>query len=120
MSKWINRHAKLRKHKRILKKKFGYSMWSSDYYTNAKLHEQKCIDEGHWWRPEKHRRNGGYEYWRTCYISGLRGFVKQSTNGVIRARYRNMLSGVDADNSEDIQALQHADYQKYYDFDLIW
>jgi len=113
VSKWINRHAMMRKHKKHLKKKYGYGLWADDYYTNQKLHEQKCCQEGYWRRG---KRNGGYEYWKTCYLSGVRRFAKNSTNRVIRAKYRDLLNGVDIENADDVQALTGSDYEKMFDY----
>ena len=96
------------------------------YRTNLKLHESECRDMfGDW----PNSRNGGYEYWQHCYITGPRTYAKSCTNRAIRAMYRDLLRGLDRECDDDarelwgdeIQAMTGSDYEKIYDYDwTIW
>ena len=113
----LNRHALLRRHKRKLKERYGYGLYNG-YVTNLKLHEDECREKYGNYRGSK---NGGYEYWHHCYLSGSRGYAKSCTNRRIRAMYRDMLRSMDEETSEDIQPMRGADYEKAFDYDwVIW
>ena len=113
----INRHAMMRKHKRRMKKKYGYGLYNG-YRTNIRLHEDECREN---YGDCKNARNGGYEYWQSYYLTGPRQYAKNCTNRVIRAIYRDMLNTLDADALEDVQALRGSDYEKMYDYNwTIW
>lgn len=117
MVKWMNRHERKRKHKRILKKKFGYSCLYSGYRTNTKLMEDEYRADDRY----NNERNGGYHYWINYALSGPRQYAKDATNGVIRAKYRDLLKTMSEEDMDDIYALNHSDYEKYYDYDwTIW
>lgn len=80
--------------------------------TNIRLHEDECRREyGDW----PNVRNGGYEYWQSFYLTGPRKYAKEATNGIIRARYRDILRRLDPEE-DDIQALRGSDYEKMFDF----
>jgi len=115
--RYINRHAMMRKHKRHLKKKYGYGLYNG-YRTNLRLHEDECRQNSKDW---PNARNGGYEYWQTYYLTGPRQYAKSCTNRAIRAYYRDILRTLAEDELEDVQALCGSDYEKMYDYDwTIW
>lgn len=115
--KKLNRHAMMRKHKRNLKKKYGYGLYSG-YRSNTKLHEEWCREK---YGGCRNARNGGYEYWQNYYLTGPRQYAKDCTNRVIRAFYRDLINSLDADSLEDVQALTGSDYEKMYDYNwTIW
>jgi len=117
MAKRLNRHALMRKHKRNLKKKFGYGLYTG-YRTNTRLMEDEYRRE---YGDRVNSRNGGYNYWKHVYLSGLRSDAKHNTNRAIRAMYRDMLNVLDHDALEDIQIMNGSDYEKIYDYDwYIW
>ena len=108
----MNRHEQMRRHKRKMKKRFG--LWFDGYATNIKLVEDRNKS---FCRFRSTPPNDGFEYWKTFYLSGLRKFAKQCSEGVIRAQYRNMLSKIDADDMEDIPALCGSEYKRVFDYD---
>ena len=110
----LNRHAQRRKHKRIMKQKYGRGLYTT-YRTDLKRHEQECREQ---YGDCKNAKNGGYEYWRTYYLTGPRRYAKECTNSVIRAMYRNLLNNICEEDLDDIQALRGADYEKMYDY--VW
>jgi len=110
--RWTNRHAKMRKHKRELKKKYGHGLFNG-YRTNLKLHEDWCREQ---YGNQRNSRNGGYEYWQNYYLTGPRQYAKDCTNRVIRAKYRDMLNVLHEDEMDDVQALRGSDYEKMYDY----
>ena len=117
----LNRHAKVRQHKRREKKQYG--IWFDGHSTNLKLTEAKCRRE-HKCRYGLCRyveRNGGYAYWRKLYLSGKRRYAKECTNRVIRARYRDMLNVIPEENLDEVPALRCSDYERQFDFEYsIW
>lgn len=113
----LNRHARMRKHKRNLKKKYSHGLYEG-YRTNLKLHEDWCRENC---GDRCNARNGGYEYWQNYYLTGPRQYAKDCTNRVIRAFYRDLFNKLDGDRLEDVQALTGSDYEKMYDYDYtIW
>ena len=112
MARRINRHAMMRKHKRNLKKKFGYGLYNG-YRTNIRLMEDEYRNA---FGDAKNRPNGGYRYWRHAYLSGPRQYAKDNTNSTIRAMYRDMLNTIDSDAMDDVQALNGSDYEKMFDY----
>ena len=113
----LNRHAQKRKHKRIMKQKYGRGLYTS-CRTNLKLHEQECRE---WNEDCPNARNGGYEYWQLYYLTGPRKYAKSCTNRVIRAMYRDMLNCFDGDCLDDIPALRGSDYEKLFDYNwTVW
>ena len=117
MSHRMNRHAQMRRHKRKLKEKYGRGLYTG-YRTNPKLMEEEYREK---YVDMKNARNGGYEYWQSYYLTGPRKYAKETTNGVIRAMYRALLSVLDPDELEDVQALKGSDYEKTFDYDwTIW
>lgn len=114
MSSRLNRHAAKRRHKRILKQKYGHGLYTG-YRTNLKLHEDECRAEcGKW--PKDRTRNGGYEYWQAYYLTGPRQHAKTCTNRVIRAMFRDMLRNMSEDDMDDIPVFRGSDYEKAYDY----
>ena len=114
----INRHARKRKHKRKMKQRYGYGSLFSGYRSNIRLMEDEYRRE---YGDDADHRNGGYKYWQAYYLSGMRRFAKEATNGVIRAMYRAMLRSADPEALDDIQALRGSDYEKTFDYDwTIW
>lgn len=117
MSRRINRHAQMRRHKQKLKRKYGYGLYTG-YRTNPKLMEEEYREK---YGDMKNARNGGYEYWRSYYLTGSRKYAKSATNGIIRAMYRGLLSVLDPERLEDVPALTGSDYEKTFDYDwTIW
>lgn len=110
---YINRHAKMRKHKRYTKEKHSDQM-TGGRVSNLKLYADKCRD--YWGDYHGGDRNGGYHYWETLYLTGSRKFAKQSTNRKIRAQYRSALSSADINDLVDVQALSGSDYEKAFDY----
>ena len=113
-----NRYANKRKHKRRLKQR--HAMLCDGCRTNLDLVRQRYqnFDDTYWWLIH-HPRNNGYEYWKQFGRSGTRRFAKNATNGVIRARYRDLLNNIDMDDEDvldDIQAMTGSDYEKMFDF----
>ena len=111
MGKKLNRYASKRKHKRNLKKSYGRGLYS--YRDNIWLMENEYREK---YGDLPNSRNGGYEYWQHCYLSGCRQFAKNSTNRAIRAMYRDMLNTFNEDSLEDVQALKGSDYEKVFDY----
>ena len=109
-----NRYANKRKHKRKLKQR--HAMLYDGNRTNLDMVRQRYQSDDSEWSRKHHPRNGGYEYWSQFCRSGTRRFAKDETNGVIRARYRDILKLLNDDNMDDIQALQGSDYEKMFDF----
>ena len=108
----MNRHERLRRHKRKMKQRFG--LWFDGYVTNIKLVEDYNKS---FCRFRETPPNDGFEYWKTFYMSGMRKFVKDCSEGVIRARYRDMLSSVDTDGMEDVHAPCGSEYRRMFDYD---
>lgn len=117
LSGWINRHAMLRKHKHKLKKRFGYGVYTG-YRTNIKKQEAEWRERyGDW----PNARNGGYDYWTHCYLTGPRKVAKDGTNGVIRSEYRQLLNTFSDECADDIVAPQNSDYRKMFDYNwTVW
>ena len=112
-----NRYAKKRRHKRIMKKKYGYGNVYSGYRSNTKLMEDEYRADDRY----NNERNGGYHYWIHCALSGPRQYAKNATNSVIRAKYRDILKTMAEEAMEDVQALNGSDYEKLFDyFWTIW
>lgn len=114
MIKYINKNAALRKHKQKMKKRYGCGLYTT-YRTNTKLHEEECREK---YKDCPTARNGGYEYWKTYYLSGPRQFAKNCTNRAIRCAYRRMLHSLSEESMDDVQALTGADYEKMFDY--LW
>lgn len=112
MAQRLNRHALMRKHKRNLKKKYGYGLYTG-YRSNPHLMETEYRDK---YGNCKNARNGGYEYWRHYYLTGPRQHAKHCTNRAIRAIYRDLLNKIDAESMDDVQALSGSDYEKLFDY----
>ena len=120
----MNRYAKKRKHKRELEKKYarnyayGRRGMYDVRYLRGKLMREAEEKEDSWWRRKHPARNHGWEYWRTYYYSGMRGYAKKYSDKRIRQKYRQMISKYDP---EDVTAPQGADYEKEYDYAwTIW
>ena len=112
-----------RRHKRLQKKR--YLQTCGDWTSEAKyLEHERYLDELYSFRKRGNERNGGYHYWESYPdISGRRSDAKRLTNSVIRRRYRDLLSGMSADDLElvaealeDVQAMRNADYEKIFDY----
>ena len=117
MSRGINRHALLRKHKKKLKQRYGHGLYNG-HRTNLRLHEDECREN---YGNRANARNGGYEYWQSVYLTGPRKIAKDGTNSAIRSMYRDMLNTIDVEYADEIDALNNADYRKYFDYDwTIW
>ena len=112
VKKRLNRHAAKRKHKRILKQKYGYGLYEG-YKTNLRLHEDKCREE---YADNRDARNGGYEYWQAYYLTGPRQYAKEATNSVIRAMFRDILRNMTEDDMDEIPVFRGSDYEKAYDY----
>ena len=115
MSK-LNRHARKRQHKRELKKNhafrtgvFSVQLDEENQKSNAEeFPDSKYVDH----------RNGGYQYWHRCYLSGSRGYAKFCTNRKIRSMFRDLIA---TGELSEIVAPQGSDYEKLYDyFWTIW
>lgn len=116
MNRKHSRYSKMKKHKRMLKKKYLFHRCDKEFGGNVKLLEDSLSDgEPNYF---KRLRNRGFEYWDQTYISGSRRFAKDMTNGVIRAKYRNMIHRGDPDEMEAAHALRGSDYEKMYDY--LW
>ena len=117
MNRRLNRHAMVRKHKRKMKQRYGRGLYTN-YRTNLRLHEDECCEK---YADRQNIRNGGYEYWKTYYLTGPRRYAKSCTNRAIRSRYRDMLRTIAEDMLDEVQALCGSDYEKMYDYDwTIW
>lgn len=116
----LNRYARKRAHKRILKKrhadKFGVfnsnidrDKQQTDYFETLESNpNSKYIDH----------RNNGYTYWNQFYLSGRRGFAKRETNRRIRRKYRELIANEHPDN---IPTPKGADYEKEFDYPwTVW
>ena len=97
----INHYANKMKHKRVQKNRYrrkyfgGYRAASwKDYVAHA--------DE---W--------DDLEYWRDYYLSGVKAFARDRTNGVLRTRFREEAA---RGNYDDMSAPHHADYRKHFDY----
>lgn len=111
-----NRYANKRKHKINMKRRYGHGLYTS-YRSNIWLHERECREECN----SPYARNGGYEYWKTYYLSGNRRYAKYCTNRAIRAYYRDQFRRLNSEDMEDVMAMRNSDYEKAYDYDwTIW
>ena len=123
MSRKINRHAQKRKHIRELERKYA-TKYHFGRPCNVRLLRDELeqnATEDWWWNIKHPPRNKGWEYWKTWYISGRRKYAKDCTNRVVRAYYRDILSSLEDEDIEDIQALKGSDYEKMYDYNwTIW
>ena len=97
----VNRYANKMKHKRVLKNRYrrlwfrGYTAASwEDYVAHAK----------EWDR---------LEYWTTYYLSGVKDFSRDRTNGNLRTTFREEKARGDY---EAMHAPQHGEYRKYFDY----
>ena len=112
----LNRYAKLRRHKRYLKQRHAnaYGRWNI-HDDERKEREDAAL--GWPWRWSRNRRNGGYEYWNNCYLSGCRKYAKSCTNRKIRAKYRRLgLTNMRDEHLADIVAPRGSDYEKEFDY----
>ena len=114
----LNRYDRLRKHKRYLKQRHANSYCRWNIHEDERRERESAAEDTYWSR--RHRpRNGGYEYWRNCYLSGCRRYAKDCTNSHIRAKYRQMaLRNMTDEFLEDVVALKGSDYEKEYDY--LW
>lgn len=115
----INRYALKRRHKRKIKKKHMLR-YSGGADQNLKIFEDRLRRDAEeyadtWWRRKHPPRNGGYEYWGECYLSGRRKFAKKFSDKRIRQKYRQMIRNLDP---EDVTAPRGSDYEK--EFDYAW
>ena len=113
----LNRHARKRRHRRLMEKRR-----SIDYRTfDVHAAKEKCRR----WAEENYRhmrpeRNGGWDYWDHCYLSGPRGLAKTLTNRKLRTMFRN-LSMRDEEYLEDAQSYCNGDYRRVSDYKwIIW
>ena len=114
----LNRYERLRKHKRRLKQRHARDFGRWNVHEDERK-ERESFEEDPLWRWNRNRRNGGYEYWSHCYLSGCRRYAKSCTNRRIRAKYRRMLSGgAREEYLIDVVAPQGSDYEKEYDY--LW
>lgn len=111
---FMSRYSNLMKHKIQQKKSYMNRLCDKDYGGSMKMMEDDRKNGEPDWRGHP-RRNKGFEYWKTFYLSGCRRFAKSATNRIIRARYRELLRNADP---EDVQALRGADYEKMFDY--LW
>jgi len=118
----LNRHAMKRKHIREQEKKYakGYCYGRrgqhSISYLRDKLREEAAEDN--WYNRRYPKRNGGWEYWKSYYLTGPRQFAKKCTDRRIRQKYRQIIHHYDP---EDVTAPHGADYEKEYDYAwTIW
>lgn len=102
----LNRYARKKQHKWEMKKRHTKGL-----YTRIKSPAQDEMDMRSWDRRDK--RNGGYTYWETWYISGTRAYAKQCTNRRIRQKYRELIG---RGEFEDICVLSGGEYGKEFDY----
>ena len=117
-----NRYARKRMHKREMEKQYAkkYAYGRPGMYNVCILRDrlEREAQEDTWWRRKHPPRNNGWEYWRTYYLSGMRGYAKKYSDKRIRQKYRQMIRQLDP---EDITALRGSDYEKEYDYNwTIW
>ena len=116
-----NRRERKIRHKREMKKKFakGYGYGSGQYdvrWLRDKLERE--AQEDTWWRSRHPPRNSGWEYWKTYYLSGRRGYAKKYSDKRIRQKYRQIIKKYDY---EDVFVPNGSDYEKEYDYDwTVW
>lgn len=117
----LNRYARLRRHKLYLKRRHAkaYGRWDirEDERKEHEFDDKIRRDTRHCgWHDS---RNRGYTYWKNFYLSGCRKYAKQSTNGRIRAKYRQLASkNVKDEYLADVVAPRGSDYEKEYDY--LW
>ncbi len=118
-----NRYARKRRHKRELEKRYarqymyGCGEYSVPVLRNRLIAEAEK-DADTWWGRKHPARNRGWEYWRTYYLSGRRGFAKKYSDKRIRQKYRQLIHRCDP---EDVPAPKGAEYEKDFDYDwTIW
>ena len=112
---YLNRHALKRRHKHELQKRHMLQ------YSNGRDHNIKEFSdrlrgearEDSYWNRRHPPRNGGWEYWRGYYLSGVRQYAKKYSDKRIRQKYRLMINHMDP---EDVTAPQRASYEKEYDY----
>ena len=110
-----NRHALKRRHKRELQKQY-MRKYSYGREQNLKLFEDKQRNEANedsMWIRKHPPRNGGWEYWKQSYLTGMRQYAKKFSDKRIRQKYRIMIDHYDP---EDVTAPQGSDYEKEYDY----
>lgn len=114
----LNRYARKRLGKRIMKRKFctKYGNRTNEDLVRQK-YEQDAASDWAWWK-KRHQRNKGYLYWQQWYLSGRRKIAKQGTNRRIRSKYRERLAARDEEAIEDINAMRNSEYQK--EFEYAW
>lgn len=114
----LNRYAKLRRHKRYLKQRHANAFHRWNAHEDERKEREYAAEDTYWNR--KHpTRNGGYEYWSNCYLSGCRKYARYCTNRHIRAKYRQLLAKNTKDEYfADVVAPTGSDYEKEYDY--LW
>lgn len=105
----LNRYAKKRRHKWEMKKRHTKGLYTT--YKSPIQDEMEMRSDDTWHRRDK--RNGGYTYWKTWYISGTRAYARQSTNRRIRQKYRELIG---RGEFEDICVLSGGEYEKEFDY----
>lgn len=113
----LNRHARMKQHKRELKKKHASNSWVRFDPQLDKERANRSYEED---KDSKwvDKRNEGYDYWNQCYLSGSRRYAKDCTNRKIRSMFRDLIANEFLD---DIIAPQGSDYEKLFDyFWTIW
>lgn len=112
-----NRYARKRMHKREMEKQYAkrYAYGRPGMYNVRILRDrlEREANEDTWWNRKHPARNHGWEYWKTCYLSGMRGYAKKYSDKRIRQKYRQMIKHFDP---EDVYAPRGADYEKEYDY----
>lgn len=98
--KQMNRYANKMKHKKEMKKsflkspyKFHHISWD-DYVAHAGEYDR-------------------LDYWKTCYLSGVRAYASFRTNRKLRAEFRQALANEDFDA---LYAPQYGNYKKHFDY----
>ena len=111
----LNRHARMRQHKRELKKKHAANSWCQfdTRIDEERAHRNYEEDKDSKWVD---KRNEGYDYWNHCYLSGRRRFAKDCTNRKIRNIYRNLIAS--GEFLDDVIAPKGSDYEKFFDY--LW
>lgn len=111
-----NRYARKRMHKREMEKQYAKKYaYGSGMYNVRILRDrlEREANEDTWWNRKHPAKNNGWEYWKTYYLSGMRGYAKKYSDKHIRQKYRQMIKHLDP---EDVYAPRGADYEKEYDY----
>lgn len=100
-------YARKREHKRKLKKVHAWKLGEHGNIHNDKAKHEEWYKEG--FRYASNNRNRGYTYWQQFSNSGMRKWIHQRNEGILRSKFRERLASQD---HEDVVAPQGSDYRK--------